>query len=128
GLVGRFEMTAQPLFQFGTVTLHATPDRRVIRLQTALSEQLFDVAKRERVAKIPAHRAQNQLRCRLPPLEDCRPGCVLQGLFRLPATPAKVATHPSESLFKLRIYIPEGCLLRKLKKKLVAVGIHRGME
>src|SRR5579862_1721634 len=48
GFVGRFEMTVQPLFQFGTVTLNPTPDRRVIRRQTALGEQLFDVAERER--------------------------------------------------------------------------------
>lgn len=33
-----------------------------------------------------------------------------------------------ESSFKLRIDVPERCLLRKLKKKLVAVRIHRGME
>ncbi len=87
-------MTAQPLFQFGTVTLHPTPDSRVIRLQTALGEQLFDIAERERVPKIPAHGTQNQLRRRLPPLEDYRSGCVLHGLFSLPATPAKLATHP----------------------------------
>ena len=87
-------MTAQPLLQFGTVTLNPTPDRRVIRLQTAFGEQLFDIAERERVPKIPAHGTKNQLRCRLPPLEDCRSGYVLHGLFRLPATPAKVATHP----------------------------------
>jgi hypothetical protein len=31
-------MTAQPLFQFGTVTLNPTPDRRVIHLQTAFGE------------------------------------------------------------------------------------------
>src|ERR1700730_523059 len=31
GFVGRLEMTAQPLFQFGPVTLNPTPDRRVIR-------------------------------------------------------------------------------------------------
>src|SRR5215472_12154362 len=49
GFVGRLEMTAQPLFQFGTVTLNPTPDRRVIRLQPALGEQLLDVAERERV-------------------------------------------------------------------------------
>src|ERR1019366_6183198 len=29
GFVGRLEMTAQPLLQFGTVTLNPTPDRRV---------------------------------------------------------------------------------------------------
>src|SRR5215469_12425891 len=94
GFVGRLEMAAQPLFQFGTVTLHPTPDRRVIRLQPALGEQLLDVAERERVPEIPAHGAQNQLRRRLPPLEDCRSGCVLHGLFTLPVIPAKVATHP----------------------------------
>src|SRR5215831_13826520 len=98
GFVGRLEMAAQPLFQFGTVTLHPTPDRRVIRLQPALGEQLLDVAERERVPEIPAHGAQNQLRRRLPPLEDCRSGCVLHGLFRLPVIPAKVATHPDELL------------------------------
>src|ERR1035437_7423579 len=50
--------------------------------------------RRQRVPKIPAHATKNQLPPRLPPLEDCRSGCVLHGLFRLPATPAKVATHP----------------------------------
>ena len=49
GFVGRLKMAAQPLLQFGTVTLNPTPDRCVIRLQTALGEQLFDVAERERV-------------------------------------------------------------------------------
>src|SRR3984957_14191024 len=96
GFVGRLEMPAQPLLQFGTVTLNPTPDRRVIRLQAALGEQLFDIAQRERVAKIPAHGTKNQLRRRLPPLEDCRSGCVLHGLFSLPASPAKVATHPEQ--------------------------------
>jgi hypothetical protein len=95
GFVGRLEMTAQPLFQFGTVTLHPTPDRRVIRFQTALGEQFFDVAERKRVPQIPAHRTKNQLRRRLPPLEDCRSGCVLHGRLSLSATPAKVATHPA---------------------------------
>src|SRR6202166_803767 len=61
GFVGRLELPAQSLFQFGTVTLHPTPDRRVIRRQTALGEQLFDIAQRERVAKIPAHGTKNQL-------------------------------------------------------------------
>ena len=55
-------MPAQSLLQFGTVTLNPTPDRRVIRLQTALGEQLFDLAQREPVAKIPALGTKNQLR------------------------------------------------------------------
>ena len=46
GFVGRLEMTAQPLFQFGAVTLHPTPNRRVIRRQTALRQQLLDIAQR----------------------------------------------------------------------------------
>src|SRR5271170_632653 len=96
GFVGRLEMTAQPLFQRGAVTLNPTPDRRVIRRQTALAEQLFDIAQRERVAKIPAYGTQNQLWRRLPPLEDCRSGCVLHDRFSLPADPAKVATHPTK--------------------------------
>jgi len=95
GFVGRLEVTAQPVFQFGAVALHPTPNRRVIRRQTALGEQLFDIAERQRVPKIPAHGTQNQLWRHLPPLEDCRPGCVLHGLFSLPASPAKLATHPS---------------------------------
>ena len=90
GFVGRLEMTVQPLFQFGTVTLNAAPDRRVIDLQTALGEQLFDIAERQRVPKIPVHGTKNQLRRRLPPLEDCRSGCVLHDLFRLPGTPPKL--------------------------------------
>ena len=55
GFIGRLELSAQPLFQFGTVTLHPTPDGRVIRHQSALGEQLFHIAERERVAQIPTH-------------------------------------------------------------------------
>ena len=51
-------MTPQSLFQFGTVSFHPTPDRRVIRLQPALGEQLFHIAERERVAKQGKGRAQ----------------------------------------------------------------------
>src|ERR1700694_4740310 len=93
-------MTPQSLFQFGAVTLHPTPDRRVIRRQTALCEQLFDIAERERVPEIPAHGTQNQLWRRLPPLEDCRSGCVLHDRFSLPASPAKVATHPTGAIIE----------------------------
>ena len=90
GSVGRLKMTPQSLFQFGTVSLHPTPDRRVIRLKTALGEQFFDIAERERVAKIPAHRTKNQLRRRLPPLEDCRSGYVIHGLSDCQPTPPKL--------------------------------------
>ena len=87
-------MTAQPLFQFGTVALAPAPDCRVVRLQAALGEQLFDIAERARVPKGPACGAKNQRGLRLSPLEDRRSDCLLHDLFRLPAA-AKVATQPS---------------------------------
>ena len=98
GFVGRLELMAQPLFQRGTVTLHPTPDRRVISVKPPLGEQLFDIAERERVPQIPAHGIQNQLRRRLPPLEDWRSGCLLHDRFSQPAATAKVATHPPSRL------------------------------
>jgi hypothetical protein len=67
----------------------------VVRLQTALGQQLFDVAERERVPKIPADCAENDFGRRLPPLEDRRSSYIPHRLFRLPAPLAKVATHPS---------------------------------
>ena len=47
GLVGWLEMTAQPLLQFGTAALDPAPDCRVVHLQAALAEQLFDIPERE---------------------------------------------------------------------------------
>ena len=40
---------------------------------------------RERVPKVPAHGAHNQLGLGLSPLEDRRSDCLLHDLFRLPA-------------------------------------------
>ena len=94
GFVGWLEMTAQPLFQFGTVALDPAPDRRVVGLQAAFGEQLFDIAERERVPQIPAHGAKNQLRLRLSPLEDRRSDCLLHDLSGYQPQTAKVATHP----------------------------------
>jgi hypothetical protein len=82
--------------------LHPTPDGRVIRCQPALGEQFFDVAERERIGQIPAYGTQNRLRRRLPPLEDGRSDCILHDLFSLPATPAKLATHPSQAIRERR--------------------------
>ena len=79
-------MTAQPLLQFGTVALDPAPDGRVVRFQAALAEQFFDIAERERVPKVPAHGAQNQLGLGLSPLEDRRSDCLLHDRFRLSAT------------------------------------------
>ena len=85
GPVGWLEMTAQPLLQFRTIALDPAPDCRVVRLQAAFAEQLFDIAERERVPQVPAHGAKNQLGLGLPPLEDRRSDCLFHDLFRLPA-------------------------------------------
>ncbi len=42
-IIGWLEMTARPLLQFGTVALDPAPDFRVVCLQAALAEQLFDI-------------------------------------------------------------------------------------
>ncbi len=67
-------MASQALVEFRTILLHPTPYGRVVGLQTTFLEQLFDIAQRKRVPKIPAHRTQNKLRLGLPPFEDRRPG------------------------------------------------------
>ena len=64
GLIGWLEMTAQPLLEFGTVALDPAPDCRVVCLQAALAEQLFDIAERERVPKVAAQSAKNHARAR----------------------------------------------------------------
>src|SRR5580693_6590088 len=93
GFVGRLEMTGQPLIQFGTITLNPTPDRRVICLQTALGKQLLHIGKRQRVPKIPAHGAKNQLWRRLPPLEDRWSSCHCGLHFSLPASRFQKLQH-----------------------------------
>src|SRR5215467_118971 len=55
GFIGRLEVTAQPLLQLWRVALNPSPDRSVVGLQAAFIEELFDIAERERVPKIPAH-------------------------------------------------------------------------
>jgi len=72
-----------------TVALNPAPDRRMVRLQTALGEQLFDIAERERVPKTPAEGAENEFGCRPPPLKDRRSRHILHGLFTLAATPCQ---------------------------------------
>ena len=60
---------------------HAAPPAAGIHATTPL----FDIAERERVPKVPAHGAKNQLGLGLSPLEDRRSDCLLYDLFRLPA-------------------------------------------
>ena len=44
GLIGGLEVTPEPLLEFGAITLHPTPHRRVIGGQAALLQELFDLA------------------------------------------------------------------------------------
>ena len=77
-------MTAQPLLQqCGTVALDPALDCRGVCLQAALTEQLFDIAERERVPQVPTHGAKNQLGLGLSPLENRRSDCLFHDLFRL---------------------------------------------
>ena len=71
--------------QLGAVALDPSPDCRVVHLQAALAEPLFDIAEQERVPKVLAYGAQNQPGLRLSPLEHRRSDCLLHDLFRLPA-------------------------------------------
>jgi hypothetical protein len=52
-------MTAEPLIEFRPVALNPSPYGSVVGLQAAFGEQLFDIAERERVPKIPAYGANN---------------------------------------------------------------------
>ena len=95
-LVGWLEMTAQPRLQFRTVALDPAPDCRVVRLQAAFAEQLFDIAERERVPQVPAHTAQ-----RISSGSVCRhlkiAGRIVFFMITsgYPPPSAKVATQPS---------------------------------
>ena len=84
GLIGWLEMTAQPPREFRTVALDPAPDCRVVRLQAAFAEQLFDIAELERVPQVPAHGAKNKFGLGLSPLEDRRSDCLFHDRFRLP--------------------------------------------
>jgi hypothetical protein len=63
-------MPPHPLFQFRAVALHPTPHRRVIGFQAALLQELFDIAKRQRVSKVPTNGTKNDCGLGLPPFED----------------------------------------------------------
>ncbi len=95
-------MTAQPLLQFGAVALDPAPDRRVVRLQAALAEQLFDIVERERVPKVPTHGAKNQLGLGLSLLKDRRSDCLLHDLFRLPAAAAQSCNTTDKRFLHIR--------------------------
>ena len=67
-------MRSQSLLQLRPVTLHPAPDRCVIEIETALLQQLLDIAQRQRITKIPADRTKDESGFGLPPFEDRRSG------------------------------------------------------
>jgi hypothetical protein len=92
--VGGLEMPPHPLFQFRAIALHPTPHCRVIGLQAALFQELFDIAQRQRVSKVPTNGTKNEFEFGLPPFEDRWPSH--HGFFQ-PTNPRprrEVATLP----------------------------------
>jgi hypothetical protein len=66
----------------------------VIDIETALFQQLLNIAQRQRIAKVPPDRTKYEAGFGLPPFEDRGSGSHFAILSRhQPATP-KVATHP----------------------------------
>jgi hypothetical protein len=63
-------MPSQSLLQLRAVILHPAPDRGVIDIETALLQQLLNIAQRQRIAKIPPDRTEYEAGFSLPPFED----------------------------------------------------------
>ena len=53
-----------------TAILHPPPDRCVIDIETALLQQLLNIAQRQRIEKIPPDRTKYEAGLSLPPFED----------------------------------------------------------
>jgi len=70
GLVCRLEMPSQSLLQLRAVILHPAPDGCVIDMETALLQQLLNIAQRERIAKIPPDRTEYEAGFGLTPFEN----------------------------------------------------------
>src|ERR1022692_3361410 len=93
-LVCRLEMPSQSLLQLRAVILHPAPDRGVIDIETALLQQLLNIAQRQRIAKIPPDRTKYEAGFGLPPFEDRGSGYHFAILSRHQPAALKVATHP----------------------------------
>ncbi len=63
-------MRSQSLLQLRAVILRPAPDRCVIDIETALLQQLLNIAQRERIAKVPPDRTKYDPGFGLPPFED----------------------------------------------------------
>jgi hypothetical protein len=68
----------------------------VIDIETALLQQFFNIAQRQRIAKIPPDRTEYESGFGLPPFEDRGSGYHFAILSRHQPAALKVATHPFE--------------------------------
>src|SRR5664280_3816437 len=87
-------MLSLSLLQLRTVILPPAPDRCVINIETALLQQLLNIAQRQRIAKIPPDRTKYETGFGLPPFEDRGSGSHFPILSRHRPAALKVATHP----------------------------------
>ncbi len=88
-------MPSQSLLQLRPAVLHPAPNRCVIDIETALLQQLLNIAQRKRIAKIPPDRTKYEAGFGLPPFEDRGSGYHFAILSRHQPAALKVATHPS---------------------------------
>jgi hypothetical protein len=91
-------MPSQSLLQLRAVILHPAPDRGVVDIETALLQQLLNIAQRKRIAKIPPDRTEYEAGFGLPPFEDRGSGYHFAILSRHQPATLKVATHPNAEL------------------------------
>ena len=83
------------MLQLRAVILHPAPDRCVIDMETAFLEQLFNIAQRKRVTKIPPDGTKDETGFGLPPLEDRGSGYHFPILSPHQPATLNVATHSS---------------------------------
>ena len=96
-------MPSQSLLQLRPVILHPAPDGCVIDMETALLQQLLNIAQRQRIAKIPPDRTEYEAGFGLPPFEDRGSGYHFAILSRHQPAALKVGTHPPENPFQSRV-------------------------
>ncbi len=96
-------MPSQSPFQLRAVILHPAPDGCVIDIETALLQQLFNIAQRQRIAKIPPHRTEYEAGFGLTSFEDRGSGYHFAILSRHQQATLKVATHPLRGISLHRV-------------------------
>jgi hypothetical protein len=76
--------------------LNPSPDRRIVDLQAAFDQQFLDITIGKGISKIPARGTENDLWCKVPPLEDRRSVRVSHDLSSIAVLSWRFfATHPT---------------------------------